>query len=151
MESLYDTDFYSWSMQQADLVRQGRFSELDIDNLIEEIEDMGKSQYRTLTSALGQLLMHLLKWQMQSARDDQHSMEDWHNSWQISIGKQRPDIRQVFQQNPGLKSQLDESYAQAYQWARERAAVELRCNKELFPKSCPWTFEQVMQENFLPS
>ena len=45
MESLYDKDFYSWSMQQAELVRQKRFSELDIDNLIEEIEDMGKSQY----------------------------------------------------------------------------------------------------------
>ena len=150
MESLYDTDFYSWSMQQAELVRQGRFSELDIDNLIEEIEDMGKSQYRALTSALGQLLMHLLKWQMQSGRDDQHIMEDWHSSWQISIGKQRPDIWLVLQQNPGLKSRLDEACAQAYKWARERAAVEMRCSKDLFPESSPWTFEQIMQEGFLP-
>jgi hypothetical protein len=150
MDNLYDTDFYSWSLRQADLVRQGRFNELDLDNLIEEIEDMGKSQYRTLTSSLGQLLMHLLKWQMQSRKNDLHTMDNWRTSWQVSIGKQRPDIRQVLEQNPGLKPRLNDSFTQAYRWATERAAVEMHCKASEFPETCPWTFEQVMKEGFLP-
>ena len=150
MENLYENDFYTWSLLQAELVRQGRFDELDLENLVEEIEDMGKSQYRALTSALGQLLMHLLKWQMQSRKGDRHDVTDWHTSWQISIGKQRPDIERILEENPGLKPKLNEAFAQAYRWAVRRAAVEMQCKASGFPGQCPWTFEQIMKEGFLP-
>ncbi len=46
MRDLYDTDFYSWTERQAQLIREGRLSELDLENILEEIESMGRSDYR---------------------------------------------------------------------------------------------------------
>jgi len=58
----YDSDLYTWSLEQAELLRQGKFDQLDLENIIEEIEDMSKSEKRALESFLETLLMHLLKW-----------------------------------------------------------------------------------------
>jgi Domain of unknown function DUF29 len=59
--TLYDTDFYTWTTQTVDLLKERRFSELDFVNLIEEIEDLGRSEYRALGSRLEVVLMDLLK------------------------------------------------------------------------------------------
>ncbi len=59
----YETDFYQWTQQQADLLRQGAWSALDMENLIEEIDDMGRSQKNALQSYLFNVIIHLLKWQ----------------------------------------------------------------------------------------
>lgn len=149
-KSLYETDFYTWAKQQAELVRQRRFDELDLENLVEEVEDMGRSQYRNLRSRLAQLLMHLLKWQMQSVRDDLHDMHDWHTSWQKSIRKQRPAINLILKDNPGLKHELPDIYLAAYEAARSNAAAEMLCNSNQFPETCPWSFDEVMVDDFLP-
>ena len=149
-KSLYETDFYTWSQQQARLVKERRFDELDLENLVEEVEDMGRSQYRNLRSRITQLLMHLLKWQMQSGKDDLHDMHDWHTSWQKSIRKQRPAIRLILKDNPGLKHQLAEIYPDAFEIARSNAAAEMLCSVDQFPEACPWTFDEVMADDFLP-
>jgi hypothetical protein len=54
----YEKDFYSWTQEQADLLRNGQFNNLDIPNLIEEIETMGRSEKRELESRLTILLIH---------------------------------------------------------------------------------------------
>ncbi|WP_257275085.1 MULTISPECIES: DUF29 domain-containing protein [unclassified Endozoicomonas] len=150
MSDLYETDFYSWSYQQAELIRQGRFSELDIDNLLEEVEDMGKARYRTLKSSLEQLFLHALKWQMQSKKYDLHGMDQWYRSWAISIGKQPIAIQQELEENPGLNNKLDEIFLKAYKHARKLAANDMQCKTNDFPPECPWSYEQIMEEGWLP-
>ena len=98
--SLYKTDFYSWTQYQAQLIRSGNLEALDLDNLLEEIESMGRSERRQLSHRLDVLLMHLLKWLFQP---DQRS-----NSWQGSIKEQRFRIYRLLKANPGLKPELDD-------------------------------------------
>src|SRR5437764_15085431 len=61
----YDDDFYAWAEEQARLLRAGEFSQLDIENIAEALESMGRSDKREIESRLEALLMHLLKWQLQ--------------------------------------------------------------------------------------
>lgn len=65
MKKTYTKDFNSWTQQTAQLLREGRWQEIDLENLIEEVEDLGKSERRGITSQLIRLLLHLLKWQYQ--------------------------------------------------------------------------------------
>ena len=84
MSDLHRQDFRAWTRQQADLIRSGRFAELDAVNLIDEIEDMGGSRERELESRLGVLLAHLLKWRYQPDRRGR--------SWRLTIAEQRRRI-----------------------------------------------------------
>jgi hypothetical protein len=96
----YDQDFYSWTQEQAELLKHGRFSELDVENLIEEIEAMGRSEKRELESRLTVLLLHLLKWKYQEVRRGR--------SCELSIIEQRLKFEETLEENPGLKPKLDE-------------------------------------------
>ena len=77
----YDTDFYTWALHNAQLLRERRWSEIDVEHLIEELESMGKNNQRELNSRFKILLAQLLKWQYQP---DHRS-----KSWQRSIDEQR--------------------------------------------------------------
>ncbi|WP_257291953.1 DUF29 domain-containing protein, partial [Endozoicomonas sp. ONNA1] len=134
----------------AQLLREGKLNELDIENLIEEVEDLGKSQYRALDSAIEELLLHLLKWQMQSQKDDLHDMERWYLSWLDSIAKQRRKAKKELKENPGLKPKLDIIFPKAYGRARKAAAEDMDCKVSNFPTECPWSYEQIMVTNWLP-
>lgn len=63
--SLYDQDFLQWTQQQAECLRKGRWAKLDVENLVEELEALGRSEQKELGSYLQVLLMHLLKYQHQ--------------------------------------------------------------------------------------
>jgi len=140
---LYDADFYGWVQQQANALRAGEFDSLDLDNLIEEIEDMGKRQRQELRSGLGILLMHLLKWQYQPALQNR--------SWTSTIKVQRFDIRQHLKDNPSLKHSLAELMTAAWEWALVKAESETGLPIATFPEACPWTFEQAMDSDFWPT
>jgi hypothetical protein len=142
MTMSHDTDFYSWTQEQAALLRQGRVNELDVANLIEEIEDMGRSEKRELESRLAVLLMHLLKWQYQPERRG--------HSWHATIKVQRKSIRKVLKQNPGLKSSLNESLWDSYDDARLFAVKETGFAEATFPADCPWSLECVLDDEFWP-
>lgn len=148
--NLYDSDPYSWSLNQAQLLRDGKFNELDLENLIEEVEDMGGRHRDALKSALKQLLLHLLKWQMQSQKDDLHDMKIWYLSWLDSIAKQRLKIEEVLEDNPGLQNKLAEVFTKAYSLARQLAAIDMKCKVNDFPNECPWSYDQIMTRNWLP-
>ncbi len=141
-EPLYEADFYSWTQQQAELIRQGRLGELDLDNILEEIESMGRSEYRQLSHRLDILLMHLLKWAYQPGQRS--------SSWQGSIEEQRFRIRKVIKENPGLKPRIHGAMEDAYPAARISAFKETGMNKEHFPTLCPWSYEQAMDDAFWP-
>jgi hypothetical protein len=139
---LYDDDFYAWANEQAALLRAGKFSEADIEHIAEEIESMGKTEKRELISRLTVLILHLLKWRFQVRMRSR--------SWRLSIEGQRLDVRSHLSDNPSLKSQLDGAIALAYRRARIEAARETELDVDEFPGVCPWTFEQMMSQDFWP-
>ncbi|EAQ5873903.1 DUF29 domain-containing protein [Salmonella enterica] len=138
----YDNDFYGWTQEQADLIRAGRTEDLDLKNLLEEIEAMGRSERRELESRLQVLFMHLLKWQFQSERQGR--------SWQLTIEEQRLRALKVLSENPSLKSKLSEIIADAYKLAVINAERETNIRRSVFPETCPWTFEQAVDASFWP-
>jgi len=138
----YQKDFYSWTCEQAELLKAGRFNELDVFNLIEEIETMGRSEKRELESRLTVLLVHLLKWQYQPTRRGR--------SWQLTIQEQRLEFFDVLNDNTGLKPQLQALLTHSYQKAKIRASKETGLDTDAFTSACPWSFAQLMDDAFLP-
>jgi len=139
---LYETDFYGWIQNQVGVLRAGNFASLDLDNLIEEIEDMGKRQKQELRSRLSVLFAHLLKWQYQPRLQG--------NSWVSTIKVQRFEIKVHIDDNPSLKHCLDDTISKAWQGAVIMAETETGIDQSTFPAQCPWTFEQVMSPDFWP-
>ena len=142
MGKLYDIDFYGWANQQAELLRTGKLVEADIDNIAEEIEDMGKNLKRELESRLKILFLHLLKWQYQPGHRG--------NSWRYSIEEQRVQLIDHLKDNPSLQHKLPQAIERGYKYAIIGAAKETGLSKKTFPDSCPWTFEQAINNEFWP-
>ncbi len=138
----YETDFYGWIQDQAAALRDGHLNDLDIENLIEEIESMGRSEKRALESRLTVLLAHLLKWQYQPSRRGK--------SWQLTCEGQRINFENVLDDNPSLKSQLDDLLVRAYLKARIEAAKETGFDKDAFPQFCPWSWQQIRDTAYYP-
>ena len=138
----YEQDFYSWLCHNISLLREGRLSEADVENIAEELDGMSKSQQRELISRLKILFAHLLKWQFQPDRRS--------NSWKGTIVEQRSQIRQLLKISPSLKNRIDEKIVDAYTDAVEYAALETGIPQSDFPQTCPYFFEQAVDKNFYP-
>jgi uncharacterized protein DUF29 len=132
----YERDFYSWLMEQARHLRDGRIDALDRDNLAEEIESLGREQFNKLVSALRVLILHMLKW------DHQPSLRT--RSWVLSVEGQRLEIADVLSDNPGLKPRIGEAVARAYRRARIEAAKETGLDETEFAAACPYSFDDLM-------
>lgn len=144
--SLHDVDFYSWTKEQAALLKTGQANLLDFKNLAEELEDMGKGQESALESAIREAILHLLKLKYSPA-------EDPRNGWLISVSKQRAQIESVIRKNPGLKSKLDLIFNDAWEDARKLAIFACRVHNEHpnIPMSPPFSLIEVRNENFYPA
>ena len=138
----YEKDFDSWALHHAQLLREGRFSELDIEHLAEELEDMGKSDRRALESRFIILIAHLLKWEYQPSHRS--------SSWERSIDEQRLRLDRLLRNNPGLKPYLPEAVAEVYPDAVKLAAKETKILPIHFPQQCPYSIEQIRDEDFYP-
>lgn len=138
----YDKDFYGWIQEQAALLRSGRFNEIDIENLIEEVETMGRSEKRALESRIAVLLLHMLKWQYQPARRGK--------SWKCSIDVQRKNFQKILKENPGLKPLIADIVADAYEQATYDAFQETGIDIDDFPKACPWSYDQLCEIGYYP-
>jgi len=134
--STYEQDFYLWTQEQAAILKAGSLSQLDVTNLIEEIESMGKTQKRELISRLTVLMMHLLKWDYQPERRKR--------SWQSTIITQRKEIKRLLKDNPGLKSNVRETLPETFLDAAEIASAETGLPETAFPTTCPYTVDQIM-------
>jgi hypothetical protein len=136
----YERDFYSWLLEQARYLREGRFDALDRDNLAEEIESLGREQFNKLVSALRVLMLHVLKWDHQPALRSR--------SWVLSIEEQRLEIADVLADNPGLRPRIGEAIARAYRRARIEAAKETGLDESVFPIACPYSFNDIVSRTF---
>jgi Domain of unknown function DUF29 len=141
-QSLYERDFCLWLEQQAALLREGRFDQLDTANLLEEIEAMGRKDKKAIESNLVVLLTHLLKYQFQP----QHRS----GGWRGSMVEHRRRLRYDFEESPSLRPHAAEVFARAYADAREQASAETGLPLRSFPKSSPYTLEQTLDPKFLP-
>jgi Domain of unknown function DUF29 len=139
---LYDNDVYAWANHSAQMLKEGRFDELDIAHLVEEIEDMAKSEQRSLHSYFKLLLMHLLKWQFQPQFRS--------NSWESSIVNARVEIEQLIKDSPSLRPTLDAVNQDAYAGARKVAAVETKLAIQTFPANNPYALAHVLDDSWLP-
>ena len=139
---LYEIDFYGWTQQQAKFLQEGKWDCLDIPNLIEEIESLGKQQRQELRSRLGILLGHLLKWEFQPHHRSR--------SWFATIREQRRQILRVNRENPSLQPYLQEAIEDAYQSGLNLAVSETSLSYKVFPQECPYSPEQTLDSDFLP-
>jgi hypothetical protein len=137
---LYERDLYAWSLEQAALLRAGRLAEIDAENIAEEILDVGKTEYRVLESALRVLLMHMLKWD--------HKPERRSRSWEVTILEQRDQVQRQLKDNPSLKPRLNEALEAGYRAARLRASGETDMDLEVFPESCPYDLDAILNRPF---
>ncbi|MGL5597360.1 MAG: DUF29 domain-containing protein [Aeromonas sp.] len=140
----YDTDVVAWANEQAAFIRAGRFELMDLVNLAEEIEDVGKSEARELASRWAVLLTHLLKWKFQPIRRG--------SSWQLTIKEQRDMIQRRLQRTPSLKSSIkdQEWLDDAWTDAKLQAAKETEIAYDVFPSANPWNNEQILSSEFFP-
>lgn len=136
----YDSDFYAWSQEQGRLVREGRWNEVDRENIAEEIESLGREQFNKLESALRVLLMHMLKWD--------HQPERRSRSWANSIATQRLDLNDVLADNPGLRPRIDEAILRAFRKARIEASTETGLARAKFSEACPYSFDDIASRAF---
>jgi Domain of unknown function DUF29 len=138
----YEQDFYAWLMEQAAHMRAKKWRALDIDNIAEELEALGREQRHALRSHLRILLIHLLKWAYQPERRTE--------SWRHSIGNARAEIDGRLEMSPSLRRELSDVVAWAYQRARHAAANETGILLETFPETCPWDLGRLQDDDFLP-
>lgn len=144
-EISYEQDFYAWAIRNAELLRQGRLSEVDAANIAEELEDMGRSSRRALSSRLEVLLAHLLKWSVQRDLRAIHL-----NSWRATIKEQRRMVAGLLVENPSFKQDLLKVFRDSYEGAVNKAVAETNLPESTFPIECPFTLEQTLEDAYWP-
>lgn len=127
--TLYETDFYAWTQRQTALLRAEEFEQIDWDNLIEEIESLGRSQRQEIRSRLAVLMMYLLKLSYQPQRRSR--------SWRVTVMTQRAELEPLLHDNPSLHAHLGTITAEAYPIALKKAVAETGLDKHVFPYSVP--------------
>jgi len=139
----YERDYCGWLRENARLLREGRWGEIDSEHIAEELEAMGRSEKRELASRLSVLIAHLLKWQYQPVRRSR--------SWRNTISTQRMDLKELLEESPSLRRDLEKRIEKSYEKAKLKAEDETGLYKERFPPTCPFSPEEILDESFFPS
>ncbi len=141
-KTLYETDFYGWTIEQASFLRNRAWDGLDISNLVEEIESLGRQEQRELLNRLGVLLGYLLKWEFQPRKRSK--------SWFATIREQRRRILKLLSNSPSLQPYFPEALEEAYQDALDLAVRETSLDYKDFPPLCAYNLEQILDFEFFP-
>jgi hypothetical protein len=136
----HQRDLYSWLVEQARLVRDGRWQAIDQDNLAKEIEGLAQQQFGQLESAIHSLLTHLLKWDHPAIRRSRGRVQ--------SVQSQRQAVADVLVRNPGLALRLPEAIAHCYRTARAEAANDVGLDENSFPAKCPYEWAEIVAREF---
>jgi len=141
---VYDTDFYTWTQEQAARLRDRQTQALDYEHLAGDVESLGISQQHALESHLEVVLTHLLTWCYCSTRPDAR------RSWRLTIREQRRQLARLLHHNPSLRSTVPAVVTESYPHARLMALDATEEPSPTFPETCPWTPEQVLEAEFWP-
>jgi hypothetical protein len=139
---LYEQDYQQWLEQTINQLQHRAFSQIDLDNLIEELKDMGKAQKNALASNTTILLMHLLKYIYQPQKRTA--------SWRRTIVEHRRRILRTFKNSPSLKPYFEHIFTECYAETRVDAATETQLPIETFPEECPLAIAEILNPEFLP-
>ncbi|NCJ08617.1 DUF29 family protein [Synechococcales cyanobacterium C] len=140
----YEADFVIWVEQQAALLKQGCWGDLDVVHLIDEVEALGRSEKRALRSQVIRVIKHLLKLNYQPGAFY------YLNSWRSSVAEGRTQIKLILQDSPSLKPYLAQVFAECYRDAVAEVVAETGLAEPVFPQKCPYSPAQVLDLKFLP-
>ncbi len=138
----YEQDVIAWSREQARLLRDGQWANLDIEHLADEIEDVGKAESRELASRMAVLLGHLLKWALQPDRQG--------TSWRLTIAEQRDALRMRLKKTPSLKAEMRTAEFSADAWLDGWTLAQKEAGQDVFPRHRSWSFDQILNDDFWP-
>ena len=144
--SLYEQDFYLWIQETVELLKKGQLEQLDIENLIEEVDSMGKSQRKELKTRLIVLIEHLLKLQYWTTEKDYNA-----RGWRNTIVEQRRQIAYTLVDSPSLKAIINDMFLDCYQDARNDTLRKYQLPLTLFPQESPFSLLEVLDPDFIPS
>ncbi len=139
---LYEQDYCLWLQSAIEALRSRRLEAVDIDNLVEELEDLGRREKKAVYSDLRVLLIHLLKWKYQPQKRT--------NSWRVTIAEHRQRLEESFEVSPSLRRYYQECFAQCYQAARRGSSAQTGMPVDNFPGECPFKLKQVLDLSWLP-
>lgn len=138
----YEDDLVAWMENQIGLLREHKFEQLDLENLLEELEGMVRHERRGLRSRVELVLLHLLKHQFQRSRRSR--------SWLLTLDEQRSQMADRIADSPSLRRELPGYLESRYPRVARRASLQTGLPLSAFPASCPFTVEQLLDEDFLP-
>ncbi len=150
LEDLYERDFYAWTRRQAKALRALAKTRpnvpVDWRHLIDEVEDLGRSELRAVESFLVTILEHLLKLACSPAVEPRRG-------WKLTVGRTRRELADRL--TPTLRRRLRRDLPRHYARTRRRTAMILRLHGEAeaasrLPEACPWTLEQILDPEFFP-
>lgn len=144
LHNLYEEDAYLWYTENARLLKEKKFNEIDVDNIVEELESMGRHEQDRIQSVLTILFLHILKLKYQS------NYEEGLRSWKLSVVEHRDRALDYLKQNPSLKGHISDISTNAYKYARTKAAKETGLSLDTFPKTMPFTLEQALTIDWMP-
>ena len=145
VSTLYDTDFYLWIQHTVEALKQQDWDRVDWDNLIEEVESMGRSEKRELKSRLLVILEHLLKLMFWESEKPQNA-----RGWRNMVIEQRNQVDLILEDSPSLKPWLTESFVESYGKARQQTLQKYGLPVDRFPTQPPFSLEDVLNANWLP-
>jgi Domain of unknown function DUF29 len=143
--TLYDRDYFLWLTATVEQLQKRRFSEIDLENLVEEIDYMAQSQKQSIHNQLIFLLEYLLKlvyWESERERNARH--------WKLKIIAFRDQINDFLADSPSLKPYICDIFTEAYAEAHDLAAIEMEAKLQSIPKISPFTLEQTLDDDWFP-
>ncbi|MCC5640294.1 DUF29 domain-containing protein [Nostoc sp. CHAB 5844] len=144
-KTLYEQDFYLWIQTTVKLLQEGKLEQLDIENLIEEIDSMGRSEKKELRTRLIILIEHLLKLEYWTEEKECNA-----RGWRNTIVEQRRQIIYLLEDSPSLKSVLNDVFLDCYTDARNDTIRKYQLPSELFPQESPFSVVQILDADFIP-
>ena len=112
----------------------------DLDNIAEELSDVGLSENYRLQSAVEIIILHMLKWD--------HQPERRSRSWALSIAEHRERATIQLRKSPGLKSSLNEIRHDSFRLGRLGAARQMKRSPETLPADCPYSWDEILNRPF---
>ena len=138
----YEKDFYAWAVHNGKLLRDGKLSEADIENIAEEIESIGRREKRELIDRLTVLITQLLLWIYQSAKRNK--------SWESFIKLKRIEVNDILKESPSLEKELEREYKYYYERSVLITASQIGIEENVFPKSPPFNLQDCLNDFYFP-
>jgi Domain of unknown function DUF29 len=144
---LYERDYFAWIQTQVRALREHRAEEIDWGNIAEEIEDLGKSEKRSIESHMARIAEHFYKLTYAPPRTKSLNRR----GWELSIREARHQIRKLLTESPSLRKKTATLFEDAYETGRTAALIALKLPDSGLPETPPWTLEHILDDSFLPN